>query len=195
MFNAKAAFLVSSTNKLGLEAGGGLTTFDENILDNSTHFSVGPFYQAQFTPHIGGVASVGFASYQFAHNGTVTNVSNFSGYYAALSLNHTVNNWFFQSLAAGRRIQLGITADLSEIYYARYQATWQVIRNVSTTFGFRHDHGSTLGGVAETYDRYGPTVGIGYQMTDKLALAVTYGYLQKEFERLNFELCTEPAFV
>jgi len=180
LFNGKAAFLVSSTSKLGLEAGGGLTTYDQNVLDNSTHFSVGPFYQAQFTPHLSGNVSVGFASYQFDHNGTVANVSDFNGYYAALFLNHIVNDWFSHSLSAGRRIQLGITANLSDIYYARYQATWHVFQKVFTTFGFEYDHGNTTGGVVETYDRYGPTVGFGYQITDKLASAVTYTFLQKE---------------
>jgi hypothetical protein len=180
LFNAKAAFLVSSINKLGLEIGGGLTTYDQNVLDNSTHFSVGPFYQAQFTPHLGASASVGFASYEFAHNGTVTNVSDFNGYYAALSLNHIVNDGFSHSLSAGRRIQLGITANLSEIYYARYQATWNFIRNVFTTFAFEYDHGNTSGGVVETYDRYGPTVGLGYQITERLASTVTYSFWQKE---------------
>jgi len=33
--------------------------------------------------------------------------------------------------------------------------------------------------VVERYDRYGPTVGVGYRMTDKLASSVTYTYLNK----------------
>jgi hypothetical protein len=185
LFNGRAAFLLSSTSELGLGAGGGLTTYNQNILDNSTHFSVGPFYQAQFTPYLGGQASVGFASYQFAHNGTVTNVSDFNGAYAALALTHIVNDQLSQSLSAGRRIQLGITAQLSEIYYARYQLAWHVFEKGSTTFAFEYDHGHTSGGIEETYDRYGPTVGFSYKITDKLGSAVTYSYLNKRSDVSN----------
>jgi len=178
LFTGEAAFLVSPTDKLGIEAGGGLTTYDQNVLDNSTHFSVGPFCQAQFTPYLSGEVAAGFASYQFANNGTVSNASSFAGYYASASLNNKLNASFSQSLSAGRQIQGGITANLSEDYYTRYQAAWQVFQEVSTTFGFEYEHGNTSGGVVETYDRYGPTVGLGYKINEKLAGTVTYSYLK-----------------
>jgi hypothetical protein len=170
LLNGKAAFLVSSTSQFGLEAGGGLTTYGQNVLDNSTHYSIGPFYQAKLTPHLSGEIHAGFASYQFDHNGTVTNASDFNGYYASASLNHQLNESFSHSLSVGRQIQEGITANLSEIYYARYQATWKLFRNMSTTFG----------GVVETYNRYGPTVGFGYRISDKLSSTVTYSFLKME---------------
>ena len=171
---------------MGLEAGGGLTTYNQNVLDNSTHYSVGLFYQAKFTPHLSGEVHAGFASYQFGQNGTVTNASNFSGYYAVLSMNHIVNSWFSHSLSVGRQIQGGITANLSEIYYARYQTTWNLFRNVSTTFGFEYDHGNTSGGVLETYDRYGPTVGFGYRISDKVGSTVTYSFLKLDSDVSNY---------
>jgi hypothetical protein len=180
LFTARAAFLLNTQNRLGLEAGGGVTTYDQNVLDNSTHFSIGPFYQAQLTPNIGIEAHAGFASYQFSHNGTVTNVSDFNGYYGDLTLNHQLNPWFEHSLSAGREIQLGITANLSDLYYVRYRATWNLIHNVSTSLGFEYDHGNTIGGVVENYDRYGPTISLGYRLTDKITTAVTYSYLDKQ---------------
>jgi hypothetical protein len=179
LFNGKAAFVLSSTSKLGLEVGGGLTTYDQNILDNSTHYSIGPFYQSQFTPHIGGAISAGFTSYQFAHNGTVTNAGNFAGYYAAASVNHQLNGSFSHSVSFGRQIQLGITANLSEDYFVNYQATWIFIHNVSTTFRFSFFDGTTSGGVAQTYDQYGPGLTLGWRITDKLGSSLAYDYLEK----------------
>jgi hypothetical protein len=185
LFSSQSAFLINSLNRVGLEAGGGLTTYDQNVLDNSTHFSAGPFYQAQLTPNIWLSARAGFASYQFDHNGTVTNLSDFNGYYADLTVAHRINSALSHSLTAGREIQLGVTTELSEAYYVHYQAKWKVVQNVSTTFDFEYDHGNTSGsgagvGAVEIYNRYGPGVGLVWQMTQKLAGKVTYSFLIKE---------------
>jgi len=186
LFNGKAAFLMSSTSQLGLEAGGGMTTYDQNVLDNSTHFSVGPFYQAKFTPHLSGEVHAGFASYHFDRNGTVENVSDFNGYYASASVNHQLNDSFSQSLSAGRRIQLGITANLSEDYFVNYQATWTFIRNVFTTLNFSFDHGTTSGGTVETYDQYGPGITFAWRLNDKLRASASYAFLEKESDISNY---------
>jgi hypothetical protein len=180
LFNGKAAFLVSSTSQLGIEAGGGMTTYYENVLDNSTHYSVGPFYQARFTPYLSGLIHAGFASYQFDHNGTVTGLNDFTGFYASASFNHQLNDAFSQSLAAGRRIQLGITANLSDDDYVTYQATWAFIRNVFTTLNFSFEHGATSGGMVETYDRYGPGIKLGWRLSDKLVATASYAFLEKK---------------
>ena len=175
----RAAVVLSSTSKLGLEAGGGMTAYAQNVLDNSTHFSVGPFYQSQFTPHLGGTVSAGFASYQFAHNGTVMNVSDFGGDYVAASLNHQLSGSFSHSLAFGRQIQLGVTANLSENYYANYQATWVFIHNVFTIFRFSFFNGTTSGGVVEKYDQYGPGITLRCRITDRFGASVAYDFLDK----------------
>ena len=179
LFIGRAAVVLSSTSKLGLEAGGGMTTYDQNVLDNSTHFSVGPFYQSQFTPHLGGAVSAGFASYQFAHNGTVMNVSDFGGGYAAASVNHQLSSSFSHSLTFGRQIQLGVTANLSEDYYANYQATWAFIHNVSTSFRFSFFNGTTAGGVVEQYDLYGPGITLRWRITDRFGASIAYDFLEK----------------
>jgi hypothetical protein len=185
LFNGKAAFLVSTTSKLGLEAGGGMTAYDQRVLNDSAQFSVGPFYQARFTPYLSGEVHAGFASYQFGHNGTVTNLSDFNGYYASATVIHRLNDSFSQSLSAGRRLQRGITAELSEDYFANYQATWSFIRNVFTTFRFSFDHGTTAGAarvvgyVDEVYDQYGPGVTLGWHISERLLASASYNFLEK----------------
>jgi hypothetical protein len=185
LFNGKAAFLLSSTSKVGLEAGGGLTSFDKHILDDSAQYSVGPFYQSRFTPNLTGNISVGVASYEFDHNGSA-GVDDFLGFYASGSVYHQLSASFFESLSAGRKIQRGITADLSEDYYADYEATWRINRHFFTSLRFWFDHGSTLGAsgvlgfVDEKYDRYGPGVTFGWRISGKVQALATYSYLGKD---------------
>jgi hypothetical protein len=180
LFNGKAALLLSPVSQLGLQAGGGLTTHDQNVLDNSAHFSAGPFYQDLFTPHLSGEFHAGLASYDFDRNGTVAHVSDFLGWYASASVSHQLNGSFFQSLEAGRRIQLGITANLSDDYFVAYQATWALLQNFFTIFRFSFDHGSTSGGVTETYDRFGPGITLDWRLSDKLLAGASYDFLQKK---------------
>jgi hypothetical protein len=192
LFNAKAAFLVSPTSKLGLEAGGGVTSYAQNVLDNSSQFSVGPFYQARFTPHLSASLGAGFTSYQFGHNGAVTNLSNFEGFYANAFITHQLTRSFLQSLSAGRQLQRGITADLSEDYYVNYQAKWNFLQNAFATFRVSYDHGSThgaagiIGYVDENYDRFGSGFTLGWQITEKLLARASYDFLEKTSDVSNY---------
>lgn len=179
LLSGQAAFLINSQNRLGVEMGGGFTTYQEHVLDNATHFNIGPFYQAQLTPYLGVEAHGGFAVYQFNHTGTITNVSDFNGFYAALSATHRLNSWFSHTISAGHQLQLGITSELSETYYLRYAGTWNVIRDGAVSLGMEYDHGITSGGIEETYNFYYPTAGVSYKLTEKVTGHITYNLLDK----------------
>jgi hypothetical protein len=180
--HSRAAFLLNATDRLGLEAGGGFTTYDQNLLDNSAQFSVGPFYQGKLTPYLGAEAGLGFAAYDFAHNGAVTHVSDFDGWYAGVTFSHRLNQWLTQKLSLGREIQLGVTADLSEDYYIRYGAIWKMSPNASCAFGLTFDHGSTSGALAqtETYNSYGPNLGLSWRFSPKIVGSLTYAFVEKD---------------
>lgn len=180
LLNCKAAFITSVTSRVGLEVGGGFTTYTEYVLDNSTHFSIGPFYQAQLTPSLGGQLAAGFATYQFDHSGSFTNVNDFTGYYASASLTHRLNDFFSETLTGGRQIQLGISANLVDDYFANYGLTWNFGQNYFSTFNVSFDHGSTSGGLVERYDRYGPGVRFGKRLSEKLVGSVSYSLLKKD---------------
>jgi hypothetical protein len=188
LFHSRAAYLLNPTDRAGLEAGGGFTTYSQNRLDNCSQFSVGPFYQGKLSPRLGVEAGVGFAAYDFAHNGTVTNAGNFGGYYADVTFDHRLNPFFTQRLSFGREIQQGITANLSDNYYIRYGATWRMFQDISSTFGFTFNHGSTSGALAqaETYDSYGPNLGLSWRFSPKITGSVNYTFVEKDSDVAQF---------
>jgi len=181
LLHSRAAFLVHATDRLGLEAGGGLTTYDQNLLDNCAHFSFGPFYDGRLTPYLRVEAEMGFAAYDFAHNGAVTNVNNFQGYYADITFSQRLNPWWTQKLSFGREIQLDITANFSDNYYIRYGAVWRMSQNLSSTFGLAFQHGSTSGAVAEdeTYNSFGPNLGLSWRLSPKMVGSLNYSFVEK----------------
>jgi hypothetical protein len=183
LFHAVGTLALSPLMKVGLQAIGGLTTYTENVLDNNTHESAGAFYQDQFTPHLTARISGGLLAYQFGENGTVASVGDQAGYYASLTVLHHLNESFSHSLAVGREIQDGVTADLSEIYFVNYSATWRLVWDVFTMFTFSFNRGKTLGGVAgvvETYDQYGPGIKVAWKINERVRATATYNFLDKE---------------
>lgn len=183
LFFLRAAFAPHPTTTAGVELGGGLTTYDQNIFNNSTHFSIGPFYQAQLSQHFNAKLSAGFVDYFFSPTGTTgsTNdqLSGFEGYYADLTFAHHVNRWFDHSLSVGRQIQLGTSSELLDLYYARYTANWNLIREVPISTHIFYEHGEDSGGNAEVFDRYGAGLGLSYKITQKLGGSCSYDFLLK----------------
>ena len=108
------------------------------------------------------------------------NLTDVSGYYANLSLTHRINRWLNQSLSAGRQFQLGVTANLVNLYYASYQADWGFIRNFGLTTQLIYEHGLTFDGTQQTLNVYGGNIGLGYTITQKLRSSINYGLQLKK---------------
>jgi len=192
LFTLRAALRMHETAKLGLELTGGITTYDQTVLSDNTDYSIGPFYEARLSEHISVNLSGGYSSYMFSPNGasnalvnipsvasnavvnTPNGLNNNGGYYANLSLTHQVNSWLNQSLTASRQTQLGITANLTELYSVSYQANWGFIRNINLKTQLLYEHGTTFGGALQTLDVYGGDIGLSYNITKKLTGSVDY---------------------
>ena len=169
LLTARAAYLINSTTKAGLETGGGVTSYDQSILHDSTHFSVGPFYEAKLTDYISTKLAGGFVSYSFSPLDSGKNLASVNQYYAALSITHRLNAWFDHSLSAGRQAQPEITIELLDLYYARYQANWRVNEKITLNAHLGYEHGERHSSWQEVLDRYNIGAGFGYQFSKKVS--------------------------
>jgi hypothetical protein len=179
LFNAQAAFELNPSSTAGLQAGGGLTYYTQDSLSDNTHFSIGPFYQAQVTDYIKVTISAGYVSYFFSSSGTATNISGQNGGYADLTLAHRVNRWLDYTVSGGRQFTSSVGTDLLDLYYANWEANWHVIRDVSLSTTFTYQHGNSSGGTVETFDQFGAGMSLGYPITQKLAGSIRYNFWQK----------------
>jgi hypothetical protein len=179
LFNGQAAFQLNPSSTAGLQAGGGLTYYNQNTYSDNTHFSIGPFYQAQVTDYIKVTASVGYVSYFFSPSETATNLSGENGGYADLTLTHRVNRWLDYNLTGGRQFTSSAGTDLLDLYYANWEANWHVIRDVSLTTSFTYQHGNSSGGTVEIFNQFGAGMSLGYPITQKLAGSIRYNFWQK----------------
>ncbi|MGN6641482.1 MAG: hypothetical protein ACTHKU_00620 [Verrucomicrobiota bacterium] len=178
LLNAQVGVKLNSAHQVGLQLGGGMVYYDQRLLNDNTHFSVGPFYQAQLTDHIQARAFFGYAWYWFS--GSTNSLPPQNGGYATISLTHRVNRWLDQSLSGGRQFSSSVGTELLDLYYANWQAEWRFIRGASLTSGFSYQHGSRQGASAETFNQYGANIAIGHQFARKWSGSIGYHYWLKQ---------------
>lgn len=206
LLTASAGLVLNSTTLVGLELGGGLTTYDTRptyisttnvagtttnvaripngyFLSNQKSVNFGPFLRAQLSKHLGLKLAAGYTLI-FLDTPTATAADgNINAFYADITLNHVVNNQLKYAVSAGRQIQLGIFSDTLDLYHFRLQPAWNLVRNVSllTPIFFEHaELPETPNTKAESLNRYGAGLELSYRLTQKLEVSTSYNFLLKQ---------------
>ena len=179
-----AYFALTSTTGAGLESSAVYNYYDENFLNNSVGFTVGPFIETQVTNYLKLRASVGYQFINFDSGGLVDDASNGNDYYANLLLSHRINAAISQTLAAGHESQLGVDSNFVELNYVRHTATWNIINGVLLSTELFYEDGDDSGGLfSEHIQRYGGAATFGYQLTPHVTLGLRYQYTQKQSDQ------------
>jgi hypothetical protein len=192
LFNARAAYLLTSTLAVGPEVSSGLTSYDLSYLSDAVSFSGGAFIEVKVSPHLSANAHAGYVSYDFQSQGPISAGSSPSTYYFSVGLDQTVNQYLAHSLQAGREVTLGTYSNFQDLYYTRYSMNWNIIRNVSLNTQFFYEHATyppvvvTLPNIpaiylfGDTYDRFGVAIDVGYRLMKKLTARIGYRLTLKD---------------
>jgi Putative beta-barrel porin 2 len=176
-----AAYLITPTTKVGVEANGVFNYYNQHVLNDSTDFSVGGFAETEITNNIRLRVAGGYQEISFDHNGSVGDVNDLSDYYVNLLLTHRVNAVISQSVSAGHENQLGVNSNYITLNYVRHTVTWNLIRNtlLSTEFFFE-DAEESGGFIGEHFQRLGGAATLGYQLTPHVTLGLRYQHTTKD---------------
>ncbi len=192
LFFARAAFLLNSMLTIGPEASSGVTTYDQSFLDNAVSYSGGAFGELQVTPHLSVDAHAGYVAYEFETGPTSVETEDVQDFYFSAGLDHELNQFVTHSLTGGREIDLGLFSNFQELYYARYNVIWKIIRDVGLGTYFYYEHGTypthtgrlssdlLISLPGETYDRYGVGVTVTYRLMQKLSANLGYRLTLKD---------------
>jgi len=182
MFFVRGGAHVYPKATVGLESTAALTTYDQNALNNSDAYTVGPYLEyrpgAFFTVTMRG----GYSTYLFQNTSTTIQTSSQNGWYAGISIAHQPTDAIKYSLDIGREVQLGVVSDLQEDWYVRPTVTWTFIKGLSIGTFFSYEQGNlgigstgSLPGYANgNFDWYGGGLGFQYAITDGLVLGLDY---------------------
>jgi hypothetical protein len=186
LFKQRSAFLVNSTDRVGLELEGGLTGYDQTYLENNTEFAVGPLYETQITPHLQAKLSGGFVAHYFTPTSSSA-LREFDSYYGDFTLTHVVNKWFTHWITGGRRIEGGTpNASLYVHNYLYYQANFYAVKDTRFGLHVSYDRGDTEGGFDEVFDRYGVGLFLTRNISRDLTASVAYEFWRKDSNLYNY---------
>jgi len=200
MVTGSFAITPNSTMSVGLEGAFVVTDYDQNVLNNSTDYSVGLFLETQITNYLKLRVAAGYQNINFDNTGLVNDPNDVSDYYANLLISHRVNSVLTQSLAIGHENQLGVDSDFVRLSYIRHTANWNILYHTLLTTELFYEIADDSGGngplflgtpgvlllnpfVAEHIHRYGGALSLGYQLTPHVTLGLRYQYIQKDSDQ------------
>src|SRR4030095_10435584 len=106
LVDASAALVVNPFTLAGIEIGAGTTDYDENILNDNKHVSVGAFLSLRVSEYSSLRASFGYVNYTFESlSGTNQSLAPVDGFYGDLSWRQRVNATLSHSLSVGHSVQ------------------------------------------------------------------------------------------
>jgi hypothetical protein len=179
-----AYFALTSTTGGGIESSFVYNYYNEDFLNNSTTYSVGPFIETQITNYLRLRAAVGYQMVDFDHGATVDDRNNSNDWYGNILLSHRINSAITQTLAAGHEAGIGVNSNFVTLDYVRHTATWAIINRVLLATELFYEEGDDSGGIfGEHIQRYGGAVTLGYQLTPHVTLGLRYQYTQKQSDQ------------
>ena len=189
----------TSTTGVGLESSVVFNRYEQDLLNDSTTFSIGAFVETQITSNLklrvaGGYQQISFDGDDvtlgpfppgFLPNGETFLVfadqSDLNAAYVNLLLSHRINASITHSLSAGQESQLGVNSNFIRLKYVRHTATWNIInKTLLSTEVFYEDAKDSGGFVDEHLHRYGGALSLGYQLTRHVTLGARYQYTAKD---------------
>ena len=176
-----AQIAVSSTTSVGIESYAVYNYYGQDVLNNSTDYSIGAFVESQLTNNLRARVAGGYQMINFDNNGTVNDFSDVSDFYVNLLLTHRINNALRQTISAGHENQLGVNSNSIRLNYVRHTITWNIIRNTLLSTEFFYEDAQESGGfIDEHAHRFGGAITLGYQLTPHVTLGLRYQYTQKD---------------
>jgi hypothetical protein len=184
MFNLSTSVELNPALKTGPEMSYAITDYEERFHNNNRNVSVGWFADWKASDYLSLRPRGGYVHYAFDEGGAIGNTPDLSSFYASVSITHRVNEFMSHSLNGGHEVQSGVNSDALRQYFARYNAQWNIIRNVSLSGSAFYENGSdTDAATAEDYDRIGFSVGAGYSLTRNLVAFLGYQFTVKDSSR------------
>ncbi len=182
VFNLAGGYTFRPELQAGLELGGGLLHYSGAgaLFESATEWNLGPYFEARVTEHIRVRADTGYTVYSPKVAGSRPPIADFTGAYGQLSVSHKLNEYVEYALSGGRTVNFAFFGGTIDLSTAQLQANWKLVKGFTLSTYFQYDHGSQIFAGQEDFDRYGPGIGIGRRLTEKLNSSLRYQFYQRE---------------
>ena len=183
---ATDSFLASLSKKLGeslgvgIQGGGDVTTYENELLNNGISYHVGLFANYRLSSYLQVEGGFGFQGGNYDSGGSNEDASSLGTYYANLSISNNLNTRLSHSISLGREAQRGAFSNFTVNNYIRYQAVWDVLHDVSLNTWASFEDIDESGGIFAQHFRYF-TLGAScsLRVTSRISLSLTYAFTKR----------------
>jgi hypothetical protein len=148
------------------------TSYQGNARNNTTSFSLGPFFNASLTP----------ATKVFLTGGveTIDSTSASTDWYASFQLTNQLNRLYSHSLTLSHSVDLGLISDTYTLYSLDYSGAFQLRRGMTLADDLYVEYGTEGGGpIQENLIQYGASLTVQVQITRSVSGSVGWQFLDK----------------
>ena len=165
----------------GVEASGGWVRYLDGGPSNGTSqdFNLGTFIEAQASEYISLKVAGGYTTFIPNDTEASSRETAFRGMYGRLTLNHRLNQRVEYNFTAGRSINFGFYAGTMDMFTANLDIRLRLFKKMGVSAGFGFEHASEVSAGSETFDRFGPHVGLERPITARMSSALRYQYYQR----------------
>lgn len=137
--HGSSGFRINSFSVLSLDVG--TSVIERETQNGGMQYNAGLSYRSQITEYLSLRAAAGYNLNQIDAPPLAGGKENLDAFYGSLGLQHRVNRIVSYSLEAGRDIQIGFSSDVLDLYFARIQASWNLIRKISLSTQLSYEWG------------------------------------------------------
>jgi hypothetical protein len=179
-----ALFQIQPAFFAGLEAGAGITTYDDPTQPNYNHVSVGPLFSVRLSEYTKVRLAGGYVMY-FIDATTTMPSTQVNAYYFDLTFQQRLGSTLSHSVSVGRQIQSGSFSSVTDQYYARYSANWRLFRKTGLSASLSYQNISDYnfvqsGAIGEKIGYYGLGLALSRPITRHLTGSLGYQFYLKD---------------
>jgi hypothetical protein len=166
----------------GVDANAAIINYRQNINNNGTMWSTGPFVEAVLSQYTRLRLTAGYQGTDFRQTGTNGDTSNYQGWYGNLTVSHRFNQFWTHSLAVGNEARLGLEVNYYRDTYVRYLAECQLNPQMTLGIDAFFENADESGGPQQNPEhakRWGSSASLVWRLSNRLSAELRYGYVRK----------------
>ena len=180
LLSISAGFQFEPGMSAGLEVGGNFVRYSKatssQFFTDGVQFNVGGSIEAQVTEHLSASGRIGYTLFSPEPNAQGQAAADFRGVYARVSIAHRVNRFLEFDVSGGRNLNFSLYSGTIDLASARLAANWKLLWKTRFTTSFDFEHGAQIAADGEVFNRYGPGMSLGRDITRQLNSSITYQF-------------------
>jgi hypothetical protein len=206
----RAGWRFAEATQAGVEASGGLTSYQVASQSNNSYYSLGAYVEWQVKPWLQLTARGGPSFYEFYPQTPGAASSSLPSYYISLAISHEITDFLSENVSLNRSIQVAANqgSDYVQQLSFDYSLIWALTQHINLSASLAYDNGQqpfTEGFIeifpgvfipiqtTEHYQLYGGSVSAAWQFTNHLGTSLAYSHSQRDSNLFGRSYATDSV--